>query len=214
MTLPFTHDQFLDVFAAYNAAFWPLAAVLWLVTAGALGTLASGRPASRLLAGLLSVHWLTSGAAYHLVHFRVINPAATLFALAFILEAVLFAWFGVLRAQLTFECGRSPRQILGAALSVYALAYPALALASGMQWPRVPLFAVPCPTTLLTAGLLLLTPARQLRGLAVVPILWSVVGGSAALILGVRPDLMLIAAGALLGLHVIVPRLMDAKRAA
>ena len=30
MGLPFSRDQFLDVFAAYNTALWPAAAILWL----------------------------------------------------------------------------------------------------------------------------------------------------------------------------------------
>jgi hypothetical protein len=34
--LPFTHAGFLDLFAAYNAALWPVVAVLWLLTAWAL----------------------------------------------------------------------------------------------------------------------------------------------------------------------------------
>jgi len=34
MNLPFSHDAFLDVFGAYNAAVWPAVMLLWLVTAG------------------------------------------------------------------------------------------------------------------------------------------------------------------------------------
>ena len=36
MRLPFTHEQFLDAFAAYSTALWPAALLLWLATAGAL----------------------------------------------------------------------------------------------------------------------------------------------------------------------------------
>jgi len=36
MQLPFTHDQFLDVFAAYNRTLWPAAALLWIATAAAV----------------------------------------------------------------------------------------------------------------------------------------------------------------------------------
>jgi len=43
MRLPFTHDRFLDLFAAYNPALWPWAALLWLVSLGALVLLATGR---------------------------------------------------------------------------------------------------------------------------------------------------------------------------
>jgi hypothetical protein len=30
--VPFTHQQFLDVFGAYNAAMWPAAVILWLAS--------------------------------------------------------------------------------------------------------------------------------------------------------------------------------------
>lgn len=33
MELPFTHEEFLDVFGHYNEALWPAEALLWLVTA-------------------------------------------------------------------------------------------------------------------------------------------------------------------------------------
>lgn len=33
MTLPFSHDAFLDVFAAFNRTSWAVVATLWLATA-------------------------------------------------------------------------------------------------------------------------------------------------------------------------------------
>ena len=81
---------------------------------------------------------------------------------------------------------------------VYALAYPALVQLTGHQPPRAPLFGVPCPTALLTAGLLLATESPAPRGLLVIPVAWSLLAGTAALFLGVTPDLMLFAAAAAL----------------
>lgn len=176
--------------------------------------LASRRRISTLVAGLLAIHWLASGVAYHLYHFRPINPAAVVFGIAFLLQAVLFLWFGVVRSALRFEWGARPRQILGIGLITCALAYPVLVVATGLRWPRLPLFAVPCPTTLLTAGCLLMAPPGQLRALAVIPILWSLIAGSAALVLGVTPDLMLLVAGGLLVIYVVAPRLLDSSHAA
>ncbi len=213
MQLPFTHDQFLDAFGAYNGALWPVALTLWLATAVVLVLFVRGRATSRTIAMLLGFHWLVSGAVYHLIYFRPINPAATLFGAAFLLQAGLIVWFGVVRSRLTFSPGRAPRHVMGVLLCLYALAYPGVAVLSGFEWPRLPLFAVPCPTTLLTAGLLLMVPPREMRGLGVIPILWSVVGGSAALTLGVRQDLVLFLAGALLLIHIAAPRLLNAGRA-
>lgn len=91
------------------------------------------------------------------------------------------------------------------AFSVYAIAYPFLVLVAGMRWPRMPSFGVPCPTTLLTVGLLLGMEPRQLRGLAPIPFLWCLIGGSAAFTLRVRPDWMLFPAALALAIHALAP---------
>ena len=55
MRLPFTHDQFLDVFAAYHRLLWPVAALLWLLTLGAVFHLwRAGPRAGRLVATVLT----------------------------------------------------------------------------------------------------------------------------------------------------------------
>jgi len=52
----------------------------------------------------------------------------------------------------------------------------------------------PCPVTIFTLGLLLLA-APMPRGLLAIPFLWSLVGGSAAFLLGVPQDWVLLIAG-------------------
>ena len=67
-----------------------------------------------------------------------------------------------------------------------------------MSYPRAPSFGVPCPTTILTAGLLLLLPRREARLVAVIPVIWAAIGGSAAFLLAIRADLALLLAGGFL----------------
>ena len=76
----------------------------------------------------------------------------------------------------------------------YALAYPALNALQHGSIVRIPTFGLPCPTTILTGGLLLLASPR-LRILAIVPMIWSAIGGSAAFLLGVSADYALPATG-------------------
>ena len=213
MELPFSHDAFLRVFGAYNSALWPVVAVLWVVTSGLLlPWMRKGRTDGRGLFALLAVHWAWSGIAYHWFFFRSINPAATLFGALFVLQAVLFTWLAAAsRAQ--FIVSLRARGILGGALVFYGLLYPFVGLGLGLQYPRLPLFAVPCPTTLVTAGLLL-TSAGVPRFVNLVPILWAVIGSSAAFVLGIRADLALVAAGVLLGLDTLAPSALGAKAAA
>jgi hypothetical protein len=65
---------------------------------------------------------------------------------------------------------------------------------------------VPCPTTILTIGFLLAVDRSLPRLVAVIPLLWAFIGGSAAFLFGVRADLMLLAAGVALAVDLIRPR--------
>jgi hypothetical protein len=203
--LPFTHDQFLDVFGAYNRALWPAAILIWLLTAAAMVALfRRGATASRLVAAVLAFHWGWAGIAYHLAFFRSINPAATIFGTVFILQATLFLWRGVLGSQLVFQPANSFWGRAGVALILYSLLYPALGLALGLAYPRFPSFGVPCPTAILTVGLLLLAPRREARRMGAIPVLWTAVGGSAAVLLQIPADWALLVAGLLLVLFAAV----------
>jgi hypothetical protein len=202
MQLPFTHNEFLDAFGAYNRSLWPGALLLWIVSLLLVLAWLLRKPANqRALSALLAVHWAWSAIAYHLAFFSAINPAARLFALLFLAEAVLLVWHGIVRSRLEFTTGRSLRHVLGVVFVVYALAYPALNLALGFEVPRIATFGVPCPSTLLTAGLLLSVEPRPPWSLLAIPILWTVIGGSAAFLLGVHADLALIVAGVSLLLY-------------
>jgi hypothetical protein len=212
LELPFSHDEFLDVFGAYNSLLWPAVAVLWVATAALVWRwLRTGRLNGRVVFALLAVHWTWSGVAYHWLHFRDINPAATLFGALFVLQGALFAWQAVAsaRSATTVASGLRgvfsvPRGAIGAVLVLYGLLYPVIGLAFGLEYPRLPLFAVPCPTTLVTAGFLVATVGTP-RWLAIVPIVWAGIGGSAAFALGIWADLALVVAGAVLALDTLAP---------
>ena len=198
MQLPFSREEFFDLFAAYNGALWPAVVLLWVASALAgVWLLSSRRSHDRWISGLLAVHWAWSAVAYHGVFFTRINPAAWLFAAMFLLQAALILWFGVIRAQLSFESRRTAWTPIGFALVAYALLYPAINAVEHGSVLKIPTFGLPCPTTIFTAGLLLLTTSRS-RTLAIVPIIWSAIGGSAAFLLGVSADYMLPVAGAVL----------------
>ena len=53
----------------------------------------------------------------------------------------------------------------------------------------------PCPVTIFTFGMLLLTTERLPRWLLVIPFVWSLIGGSAAIVLDVTQDWLLLASG-------------------
>ncbi len=204
--MPFTIDQFFDVLGRYNSQMWPVATLLWLVTAATIvWWLRAGVCASRLVATLLVVHWAWSGVAFHWVFFVAINPAARLFGALFLFQAVCLAWLGVARPRLRFSPGRSGWQWAGYTLILYSFLYPALSLA-GHAWPRVPLFAVPCPTTLLTCGLLLMLENPIPITIAAATVAWTAIGGSAASLFDVRPDFALPVGGLLVLVRAVTRR--------
>ena len=61
-------------------------------------------------------------------------------------------------------------------------------------WTRAPVFGVaPCPTTIFTFAVLIVL--RAPLKLSLIPLLWAAIGTSAAVLLGVKEDFGLAAAG-------------------
>ena len=215
MRIPFSADQFLDVFARFNQAIWPAQVAAYALALAAVAlALRGGRAASWAVPSLLAGAWGFVGVGYHLVFFSAVTPAARLFGALFLVQALLFAE-AALRRRLSFGGSPAARALPGLALVAYAaVVYPILGAALGHGYPRSPSFGVaPCPTTIFTFGVLLLSTGAFPRWLLLVPFLWSLVGASAALQLGIREDLGLVVAG-LLGVAVLGRRRREAAPAA
>jgi hypothetical protein len=215
MALPFTTEQFLEVFRRYNHAVCPFPAALWLLGVGA-GVAAWRANGSRsgLVVWVLALLWAWSGLVFQLVFFRTINPMAPVFAALFVAEAglVLAAGRG---GHLTFTVRRDASGMIGGALVLYALVlYPMLSFVLGHRYPATPTFGAPCPVTILTFGLLAWTAGTAPRWLLVIPAAWAVIGTSAALTLGMREDLALPLAAILVLLLFVSQRSPLAVRAA
>jgi uncharacterized protein DUF6064 len=195
VNLPFSSTEFFEVFGAYNRSLWPLALALWIYALAGVAVLARHRDGSRFITLMLAVQWAWGGLAYHIWFFSRINPAAWLFGALFLVESTLLVLSGVVRREWHFSPSGSPRHLASWVLIAYALMYPFIARAEGHLFPQAPTFGVPCPTTILTAGFLLAAEPAFPILLAVIPVVWAFVGGSAAFLLGVRADLMLLVAG-------------------
>lgn len=198
--LPFTHIEFLNVFETYNMAVWPSQIVAYALAAAMLATLPFAGPSlrDRLMGGGLGLMWLWTGIAYHWLQFTAINQAAWAFGALFVLQGLLFA-FASIRGTLRFDARSSrPSRWIGWGLIAYAmLLYPVLGQTLGPGYPQTPMFGItPCPVTLFTFGVLLLTSGSVRGGLLVIPVIWSLVGGSAAFLLQVPQDWPLLVSGA------------------
>jgi hypothetical protein len=149
--------------------------------------------------------WLWNAVVYHALLFTRINPAAWLFAGLFLAQAVLFLLTAAQR-RIEYFSSTGWRRVGGLGLIGYALLYPFLTIAFGHTYPAAPTFGVPCPTDLLTIGALLTSRGRVPAALAVIPTVWGIIGGSAAVLLAVPTDYVLLGASVLLATLLIGPR--------
>ncbi len=214
--IPFTVEQFFDVFGTYNIAIWPAQVVAYIFGIIALGlALRENKLSSRFISGILALFWIWMGGLYHLGYFSIINPVARIFGVFYIFQGILFLLIGTIRGRLSFRFNYKPLPILGACFILYAMViYPLLGLAFSHSYPRVPLFGVaPCPTTIFTFGMLLWATKAVPAYLLVIPFLWSLIGMSAALSLRVPQDYGLVVAG-ILGTVLILIQNRKVKRPA
>ncbi|MGD8742957.1 MAG: DUF6064 family protein [Granulosicoccaceae bacterium] len=208
MAMPFTVQQFYEVFTHYNEAIWPIQFLLYATALIALAlAFTEKRRAHRTIGVLLSGLWFWSGLVYHLVFFTRINAAAWLFGMLFILAAAAFIWFGAVKQRLHFRPVSNLHSISGLVLILYALViYPLIGFYSGHHYPALPTFGVPCPLTIFTLGILLLTDPPAPFQVLIIPVLWAVIGSVAVFRFGVIQDIgMLVAAAVILLFRIARP---------
>lgn len=198
MELPFTTEQFLEVFKTYNTSIWPAQIAAYILGVAAI-YLAFRKMAgrNRIISLILSLFWLWMGGLYHLTFFTSINTAAYGFGILFIIQGLLFLIAGVWKDRLKFQLKKNLYGITGAILIIYAIAvYPIVGAQLGHGYPYAPMFGVaPCPATIFTFGILLWTAKKVPWWILVIPGLWSVIGFTAAFSLGILEDTGLLIAG-------------------
>lgn len=191
---PFSRQEFLDVFGRYNVAVWPAQLLLYAV-ALVIVALILRRERLPVVFALLATLWLWMGVVYHLLFFREINPAAWPFGIAFIAQAVLL--LSTDRRQMASgERGTPIARSTGKVLIAYALVgYPLIGSLAGQQYPTVVTLGLPCPTTILTIGVLLAALRQPSVWLLAIPIVWAIIGTFAAAGLSIPQDYGLTVAG-------------------
>jgi hypothetical protein len=213
--LPFSRSDFFAVFGHYNLTIWPAQVVAYALGILLLAAmLVRTRHAGRLCAGGLALFWAWNGIAYQILHFGAINQLAPFFGAVFVAQSAAFAYLGVIRNDFRPEFAGDIRSWLAFAMMLFALVfYSLLGLLLGHRWPETPIFGVaPCPTTIFTLGILIIDRGRFRKLLAVVPLAWSAVGGSAALLLTVQEDYSLLIAGVLVLAFLFLPAHRTTRR--
>jgi uncharacterized protein DUF6064 len=197
---PFSQAQFLAVFAHYNLAVWPAQLIAYLGGLIIVGALVRRTAASGRIVGVaLGCMWIWTGAVYHGLYFSAINEAAFAFGAVFVMQGVGLIYGGLAKR---FEPSLRPEgsdwsEPIGWFLVVYSIViYPLVGLAAGHRHLELPMFGItPCPVTIFTFGVMLLVRSAVAGWLLVIPAVWSLIGGSAAFLLGVPQDWLLLATG-------------------
>lgn len=197
--MPFTVEEFLGVFISYNNSVWPFQFVLFLSALYVIIlALKNTNYSNKVIISILIFYWSWMGLVYHILFFSRINPAAYVFGIVFILQALLLYKAGIRDKKLNFIWQNNLESYTGAILILYALIiYPLLGMYLGHSYPGNPTFGLPCPTTIFTFGILLWSIKKVPYYILIIPIIWAIFGLPAALSLGVKEDIGLIIAAIL-----------------
>lgn len=207
MNLPFTPEQFLNIFEYYNLSIWPFQIVLNLLAILIIFLCFKiFKYNNKIISGLLAFFWIWIGIVYHWIYFTSINKAAYVFGLFFIVQGMIFIFTGIFREKLIFRFQINIYSAIGIIIIFYALIiYPLLGHFLGHIYPKSPTFGLPCPTTIFTFGILLFTENKFPKYVMIIPLIWSIIGFTAAVNLYIYEDFGLLIAG-LLGITLLFIR--------
>jgi hypothetical protein len=202
--MPFTAEQFFEIFGRYNQFVFPMQFVLvWAAFAAILLAISRKPVSDEIISGILAFLWLWAGIIYHLIFFTAINSGAYIFAAMFIAQGIFFFNEGVVKKQLSFRLKRDFYGICGACFIAYALVvYPVIGYLLGHLFPAAPTFGAPCPTTIFTFGLLMWTRKNLPLYLFILPLLWAIVGSTVIWHFGVAEDFGLPVAATVVALFI------------
>ena len=186
--LMFSARSYYRLFELYNAALWPaqpIVIALGVLLLAALAWASRRQPApvwpQRIGCALLAAAWLWIAIAYHAQRFASINAAASGYAAAWALQAVVLLVLGIRGSD---EPGRArvmradaPARWTGLGLMAYAVGlHPWVGLWVGRSIGQAEVAGLaPDPTALATLGLLLLLPrARDALQRGLRRVAWSI----------------------------------------
>jgi len=211
--MPFTIKEFLGVFKSYNNSIWPFQIILFISALYILySALKKKNYSSIVISTMLIFYWLWIGVVYDIIFFSSINPAAYVFGAIFILQALLFVKAGIIDKKLEFEFRNDVNGYIGGFIIFYALIiYPLLGIYLGHTYPENPTFGLPCPTTIFTFGILLWAGKKSPIYIIIIPVIWAVIGFTAALKLGIKEDTGLLIAGLLTTALIVRDKVVERK---
>lgn len=191
--MPFTTEQFFEVFRSYNTIVFPFQVLIL-----ALGILLvflvrkESSFVSSFIKSYLLFLWLWIGIIYHIMFFTTINKAAYIFGALFVVQGLLFfvEFFIRNKFELIFENKRIT--YIGFALLIFgAIVYPIIGLTLGKPIEYSIILGLPCPSVIFTIGIMIFLRKNLSKYLLIIPVLWAFIGFFAAIKFGVYQDIAL-----------------------
>ena len=191
-----TLEQLLTTFEAYNLDLWPMQILAYVLAIVALVLVFRRTPASdRIVTGIMAFLWLWTGIVFFLLYFARVYIPAYAFGVIFIIHGILLA-ADLFTPRLSYAYQGGGLAIVGLVLIAYAMVgYPLVGLIVGHRYPQSPPFGIaPCPLTVFTFGLYLLTNRPFPRRYLAVPLYWAL-SGVVPVSVGILEDIGLIISG-------------------
>jgi hypothetical protein len=206
-----TLDGFLSVLERYNLSIWPLQIFAYIIGLLALFfAFKSTKYSNNIILGVLSFFWLWNGIVFCPIYWAPTYKFAYLFGALCMIQGLLFLT-GVIKSNISIRFHPNLYSMIGILAILYAMAgYYSLGYFRGHVYPKsFPFGLVPCPTTIFTFGLFLMTDKKIPRYYLIIPFIFSL-AGFLAVYKGIVEDLGLIIIG-LLGTALILLRDRNGK---
>jgi hypothetical protein len=205
-----TTEQLLATFEGYNLDMWPMQVVAYLLGIVALFfAVKRTQGSSRITLAILSFLWLWTGIVFCVFYLGPLFAPGYGMGVLMIIQGVLFS-ASVMKPRASFHFGPNAYSIVGILFIAYAMiGYPLVGQFLGHNYPRMlPFGLVPCPTTVFTFGLFMMSDRKVPKYLLLIPVLFTIVA-VVPVSRGVLEDVGLIIAG-VVGTVMILYR--DSKR--
>lgn len=204
--LSFTLEEFLMGLERYNLSIWPLQIFAYLFGIVILYfSIKKTKYSNKIVLAILSLYWFWNGIVFCLIFWVPTYKFAYLFGVFCIIQGFLFL-VGIFKSNFSINFRANSLSIIGIIFVVYAMVgYQLFGYFLGHVYPKFfPFGLVPCPTTIFTFGLFLMTDKKFPKYYLIVPFIVAM-GGFLAAYKGILEDIGLIIAG-LLGTYLILHR--------
>lgn len=192
----FTIEDFLLVLERYNLSIWPLQIFAYIFGVLALFfTIKSTKYSDKIVLAILSIYWFWNGIVFCPIYWGPTYKYAYVFGALCIIQGFLFI-SGIIKSNISISLRTNLHSIIGLLFVIYAMVgYQVFGYFLGHTYPKFfPFGLVPCPTTIFTFGLFLMTKKRLPRYFLIIPLIVTIVG-FLAVYKGVLEDIGLIIAG-------------------